>query len=102
MLPDWPEPMHVFASPELKITLPDGQYYAAARSTAGGAPFRAITVRDTIGDLPKVENGASKLTLEVTAALNHLFSFFSISMLNELLVILCSTEVSPCPGSRRR
>uniref|UniRef100_K3ZQ11 DNA (cytosine-5)-methyltransferase n=1 Tax=Setaria italica TaxID=4555 RepID=K3ZQ11_SETIT len=63
-LPDWPEPMHVFASPELKITLPDGQYYAAARSTAGGAPFRAITVRDTIGDLPKVENGASKLTLE--------------------------------------
>ncbi|KAK3124625.1 hypothetical protein QOZ80_7BG0589580 [Eleusine coracana subsp. coracana] len=64
ILPDWPEPMHVFASPELKITLPDGQYYAAARSTAGGAPFRAITVRDTIGDLPKVENGASKLTLE--------------------------------------
>lgn len=64
MLPDWPEPMHVFASPELKITLPDGQYYAAARSTAGGAPFRAITVRDTIGDLPKVGNGASKLTLE--------------------------------------
>ncbi|KAL6647284.1 hypothetical protein ACP70R_014721 [Stipagrostis hirtigluma subsp. patula] len=63
-LPDWPEPMHVFASPELKITLPDGKYYAAARSTAGGAPFRAITVRDTIGDLPKVENGASKLTLE--------------------------------------
>ncbi|KAM0873114.1 hypothetical protein ACQ4PT_038301 [Festuca glaucescens] len=63
-LPDWPEPMHVFASPELKITLPDGNYYAAAKSTAGGAPFRAITVRDTIGDLPKVENGASKLILE--------------------------------------
>ncbi|EEC81621.1 hypothetical protein OsI_25142 [Oryza sativa Indica Group] len=63
-LPDWPEPMHVFASPELKINLPDGKYYAAAKSTAGGAPFRAITVRDTIGDLPKVENGASKLLLE--------------------------------------
>ncbi|KAL5196611.1 hypothetical protein ABZP36_000123 [Zizania latifolia] len=64
ILPDWPEPMHVFASPELKITLPDGKYYAAAKSTAGGAPFRAITVRDTIGDLPKVENGASKQLLE--------------------------------------
>ena len=63
----------MFASPELKITLPDGQYYAAARSTAGGAPFRAITVRDTIGDLPKVENGASKLTLEVTTAPTHPF-----------------------------
>ena len=68
--------MHVFASPELKITLPDGKYYAAAKSTAGGAPFRAITVRDTIGDLPKVENGASKLILEVTLTpMSICFSF---------------------------
>lgn len=56
--------MHVFASPELKINLPGGKYYAAARSTAGGAPFRSITVRDTIGDLPPVENGASKPTMQ--------------------------------------
>ncbi|KAM0835241.1 hypothetical protein ACQ4PT_063068 [Festuca glaucescens] len=63
-LPDWPEPMHVFASPELKINLPDGKYYAAAKSTAGGAPFRSMTVRDTIGDLPPVENGASKPTIQ--------------------------------------
>uniref|UniRef100_A0ACD6A8W4 Uncharacterized protein n=1 Tax=Avena sativa TaxID=4498 RepID=A0ACD6A8W4_AVESA len=59
-LPDWPEPMHVFSGPELKINLPGGKYYAAAKSTAGGAPFRSITVRDTIGDLPPMENGASK------------------------------------------
>jgi DNA (cytosine-5)-methyltransferase 1 len=57
--------MHVFASPELKINLPDGKYYAAAKSTAGGAPFRSMTVRDTIGDLPPVENGASKPTIQV-------------------------------------
>uniref|UniRef100_A0ACD5X5C0 Uncharacterized protein n=1 Tax=Avena sativa TaxID=4498 RepID=A0ACD5X5C0_AVESA len=63
-LPDWPEPMHVFASPELKINLPDGKYFAAAKSTAGGAPFRSITVRDTIGDLPPVENGANKPTIK--------------------------------------
>ncbi|KAE8774326.1 DNA (cytosine-5)-methyltransferase 1A [Hordeum vulgare] len=63
-LPDWPEPMHVFASPELKINLPEGKYYAAAKSTARGAPFRSITVRDTIGDLPPVENGASKPTIQ--------------------------------------
>ena len=30
---------------------------------------------DTIGDLPKVENGASKLTLEVTTAPTHPFLF---------------------------
>ncbi|XP_058111603.1 DNA (cytosine-5)-methyltransferase 1A-like [Magnolia sinica] len=59
-LPEWPEPMHVFAGPELKITLPRDVQYAAIRSTAGGAPFRVITVRDIIGDLPSVGNGASK------------------------------------------
>ena len=65
ILPEWPEPMHVFAAPELKITLAEKSQYAAVRSTAYGAPFRAITVRDTIGDLPDVANGASKTNLEV-------------------------------------
>ncbi|KAL4556199.1 hypothetical protein LXL04_038842 [Taraxacum kok-saghyz] len=64
-LPEWPEPMHVFASPQLKVSLNNGNsQYAAARSTASGAPFRAITVRDTIGDLPPVGNGASNQTLD--------------------------------------
>lgn len=65
ILPDWPEPMHVFAVPELKISLSGNDQYAAVRSTANGAPFRAITVRDTIGDLPAVGNGASRTTMEV-------------------------------------
>jgi DNA (cytosine-5)-methyltransferase 1 len=56
VLPEWAE---------LKISLPDGNYYAAVKSTAGGAPFRSITVRDTVGDLPPVENGASKPTIQV-------------------------------------
>ncbi|KAK1440400.1 hypothetical protein QVD17_06226 [Tagetes erecta] len=64
ILPEWPEPMHVFASPELKVTLNGNTQYAAVRSTASGAPFRAITVRDTIGDLPEVGNGASVTTTE--------------------------------------
>ncbi|KAJ4715071.1 DNA (cytosine-5)-methyltransferase [Melia azedarach] len=64
ILPEWPEPMHVFAAPELRITLSGNSQYAAARSTASGAPFRAITVRDTIGDLPVVGNGASRTNLE--------------------------------------
>ena len=38
-MPEWPEPMHVFAGlPELNGKLPNG------------AHFRAITVRDTIGE----------------------------------------------------
>lgn len=57
--------MHVFATPELKISMPGNGYYTAVRSTAGGAPFRSITVRDTIGDLPPVANGAAKPTIDV-------------------------------------
>ncbi|KAJ7976049.1 DNA (cytosine-5)-methyltransferase [Quillaja saponaria] len=64
ILPEWPEPMHVFNAPELKISLSENLQYAAVRSTASGAPFRAITVRDTIGDLPTVGNGASRTNLE--------------------------------------
>ena len=61
-LPEWPEPMHVFADQGLNVPLLLGAQYAAVRSTAGGAPFRPITVRDIIGDLPHVTNGASELT----------------------------------------
>ncbi|XP_051145037.1 DNA (cytosine-5)-methyltransferase 1B-like [Andrographis paniculata] len=63
-LPEWPEPMHVFAAPQLKISMSKNLNYAAARSTTRGAPFRPLTVRDTIGDLPPVLNGASNQTLE--------------------------------------
>ncbi|KAF3571128.1 hypothetical protein F2Q69_00062789 [Brassica cretica] len=64
VLPEWPEPMHVFGVPELKISLSKGVHYAAVRSTQYGAPFRPITVRDTIGDLPSVDNGESKTKRE--------------------------------------
>ncbi|GMP39556.1 hypothetical protein CsSME_00010346 [Camellia sinensis var. sinensis] len=76
-LPEWPEPMHVFAGPELKISLNGKSQYAAVRSTSTGAPFRAITVRDTIGELPAVKNGASTTTMEVVFLLQFYGSFFS-------------------------
>lgn len=65
LLPEWPEPMHVFAAPELKISLSKSLQYSAVKGTSKGAPFRSLTVRDTIGDLPHVGNGASKTSLEV-------------------------------------
>ncbi|KAK4491318.1 hypothetical protein RD792_002054 [Penstemon davidsonii] len=63
-LPDWPEPMHVFAAPQLKISMSKSLQYSAVRSTSRGAPFRSLTVRDAIEDLPPVGNGASKTMLE--------------------------------------
>ena len=65
-LPEWPEPMHVFGTSQIKISLPGGFQYAAVRDAAGGAPFHSITVRDTIGDLPPVGNGADKLEIKVS------------------------------------
>lgn len=78
ILPEWPEPMHVFSGPELKIMLSENSQYAAVRSTANGAPFRAITVRDTIGDLPAVENGASKTNMEVCKITKYVSKYPSI------------------------
>ncbi|KAL7223862.1 hypothetical protein ACSBR1_025342 [Camellia fascicularis] len=52
-LPEWPE------------SLNGKNHFATVRSTSTGTPFRAITVRDTIGDLLAVKNGASTTTIEV-------------------------------------
>ncbi|XP_078178601.1 LOW QUALITY PROTEIN: DNA (cytosine-5)-methyltransferase 1A-like [Carex rostrata] len=112
LLPEWPEPMHVFAGLELKIVAPGGISYAAVPSTAYGAPFRSITVRDAIGELPPVENGSSKLTIEYVSypvswfqkyirenmmALNdHIFK-----EMNELNLIRCQ-RIPRCPGAEWR
>ncbi|XP_043714468.1 DNA (cytosine-5)-methyltransferase 1A-like [Telopea speciosissima] len=69
MLPEWPEPMHVFTGPDLKISLSGNVQYAAVRSTENGAPFHTVSVKDAIGDLPAVDNGASETIMAVR--LNH-------------------------------
>jgi DNA (cytosine-5)-methyltransferase 1 len=78
-LPEWPEPMHVFGSSQLQISLPGGFQYAAVRDAAGGAPFSSITVRDTIGELPPVGNGADKL--EIKVSYHNCISLYSFSLL---------------------
>ncbi|KAK1564400.1 hypothetical protein Q3G72_002431 [Acer saccharum] len=83
-LPGWPEPMHVFASPELKVKLSEDTHYAAVRSTANGSPFRSITVRDTIGDLPAVGNGAYVTTMEYK---NEPISWFQKKIRGDMLVL---------------
>ncbi|KAK7380171.1 hypothetical protein VNO78_32642 [Psophocarpus tetragonolobus] len=84
VLPEWPEPMHVFSAPQLKITLSENVQYAAVRSTANGAPLRAITVRDTIGDLPAVGNGASKGNIEYQ---NDPVSWFQKTIRGDMAVL---------------
>ena len=40
----WPDSMHAFSAPELKVALSGNKNYAAVRSTQAGVPFRAITL----------------------------------------------------------
>ena len=92
-------PYLVFAGSELKVSLDSNCQYAAVWSTASGAPFRSITVRDTIGDLPDVKNGASITPMEVKCfALGlqftcHNFLIFKLLVASHclLILILCFT-----------
>ncbi|XP_010472460.1 PREDICTED: DNA (cytosine-5)-methyltransferase 2-like [Camelina sativa] len=85
VLPQWPEPMHVFNNPGLKIPLSRGLHYAAVETTKFGAPFRSITVRDTIGDLPPVKNGESNIMKEYEGA--DPVSWFQKKMRGNIIVL---------------
>lgn len=50
-------PQTCFNSPQLTFTYPDGTQFCALPLRTS-APLRPVTVRDTIGDLPPVKNGA--------------------------------------------
>ncbi|CAA0813620.1 DNA (cytosine-5)-methyltransferase 1 [Striga hermonthica] len=109
LLPEWPEPMYVFAAPELKISMSKNLNYSAAKSTTKGAPFRSLTVRDTIGDLPPVGNGASNTSLQyqgepiswyqkkIRGSMATLIDHISKEM-NELNLIRCQ-KIPKRPGA---
>lgn len=100
VLPEWPEPLHVFSAPELKIRLSGNVQYAAVRSTSDGAPLRAITVRDTIGDLPPVGNGASKTNMEVSnIGKIHIPSLNNELPIHSLLTRFCVAQYQHDPVS---
>uniref|UniRef100_A0A8D2KUZ8 DNA (cytosine-5)-methyltransferase n=1 Tax=Varanus komodoensis TaxID=61221 RepID=A0A8D2KUZ8_VARKO len=59
-LPLFPEPLHVFAPRvcQLSVVVDDKKFVSNITRTYSG-PFRTITVRDTMSDLPEIRNGAS-------------------------------------------
>lgn len=60
ILPKYPECQHVFAPKglALSVTIDDKKYQAVKRLHT--APYRTITVRDAMSDLPEIKNGAKK------------------------------------------
>ncbi|XP_062975632.1 DNA (cytosine-5)-methyltransferase 1 isoform X2 [Elgaria multicarinata webbii] len=63
-LPMFPEPLHVFAPRvcQLSVVVDDKKFVSNITRTYSG-PFRTITVRDTMSDLPEIRNGASALEI---------------------------------------
>jgi len=59
VMPSWPLPVTCFDSPQLTFNLPGGVAFCAVPQRKS-APLRAVTVRDMIGDLPPVGNGADE------------------------------------------
>ncbi|PIK50641.1 DNA (cytosine-5)-methytransferase 1 [Apostichopus japonicus] len=63
-LPMYPEPQHVFSprACQLSVVIDDKKIESTiAWSTS--APYRTITVRDSMSDLPPIKNGANKLEI---------------------------------------
>ncbi|XP_054983670.1 DNA (cytosine-5)-methyltransferase 1 isoform X3 [Sorex araneus] len=63
-LPLFPEPLHVFAprACQLSVVVDDKKFVSNITRLSSG-PFRTITVRDTMSDLPEIRNGASALEI---------------------------------------
>ncbi|XP_078007936.1 DNA (cytosine-5)-methyltransferase 1-like [Phascolarctos cinereus] len=60
-LPKFPEPLHVFTPRACQLAVVvDGKRFASNIKRLNSAPFRTITVFDTMSDLPSIKNGASE------------------------------------------
>lgn len=59
-LPEYPEPTHVFnkRGMQLNVVVDDCKYSTGTR-WLDSAPYRTITVRDAMSDLPEIRNGTS-------------------------------------------
>nr|Q27746.1 RecName: Full=DNA (cytosine-5)-methyltransferase PliMCI; AltName: Full=DNA methyltransferase PliMCI; Short=DNA MTase PliMCI; Short=M.PliMCI; AltName: Full=Dnmt1; AltName: Full=MCMT [Paracentrotus lividus]CAA90563.1 DNA (cytosine-5-)-methyltransferase [Paracentrotus lividus] len=63
-LPFYPEPLHVFSSRACSLSVMIGEKKIESNNQwCLSAPYRTITVRDTMSDLPTINNGAQKLEI---------------------------------------
>lgn len=58
-LPHFPQPLHTFSPRAMQLSVViDEKKYESGVKRGTSAPFRTITVRDAMSDLPEVKNGA--------------------------------------------
>ncbi|XP_076281112.1 DNA (cytosine-5)-methyltransferase PliMCI [Lasioglossum baleicum] len=60
-LPNYPEPTHVFNKRACQLSVVvDNKKYSSNCDWTGSAPYRTISVRDAMSDLPNIRNGWNK------------------------------------------
>jgi DNA (cytosine-5)-methyltransferase 1 len=72
-LPHYPEPHHVFSPQACHLSVEmEGKRFDTNTMWRLEGPYRTTTVRDTLSDLPRIENGASKLEMSYKGdAISH-------------------------------
>ncbi|KAL0272437.1 UNVERIFIED_CONTAM: hypothetical protein PYX00_005405 [Menopon gallinae] len=73
-LPLFPEPTHVFSlkACNLQVSVDEKRFNTNCRWTTS-APYRTITVRDALSDLPEIPNGADKVAMNYSEVCNSHF-----------------------------
>ncbi|CAG0886916.1 unnamed protein product [Darwinula stevensoni] len=64
VLPNYPEPLHVFSEKACKLNvLVDDTKFEPMQKWQSSAPYQTVTVYDAISDLPEISSGASRDTI---------------------------------------
>ncbi|KAK3733077.1 hypothetical protein QZH41_008420, partial [Actinostola sp. cb2023] len=73
VLPLYPEPTHCFSPRACQLTVKvDDNVFRSNITRSSSAPYRTVTVRDAMADLPEINNGASSVEIPYNGeAISH-------------------------------
>eukprot|EP00111_Clytia_hemisphaerica_P007316 TCONS_00021299-protein len=103
VLPKYPEPQHVFSPKGLSLSVMIDEKKFQALKRLHTAPYRTITVRDAMSDLPTIKNGHQKLEISYdTEPISH-FQKMMRNMHNQQVLRdhICK-DMSPLVEARMR
>ncbi|GFS20276.1 DNA (cytosine-5)-methyltransferase [Elysia marginata] len=101
-LPFYPEPMHAFAprAMQLSVVVDDKKFFSNIKNMTS-TPYRTITVRDTMSDLPDIKNGAKAMEISYKGdAQTHFQRMIRSQQLEPVLRDHICKEMSPLVAAR--
>ncbi|KAG8181044.1 hypothetical protein JTE90_024790 [Oedothorax gibbosus] len=104
ILPRYPEPSHVFSPRACSLTVGiDDKKFESNIQWTSSAPYRTITVRDAISDLPEIKNGAKAEEISYNGeALSHFQKKMRGVLFEPMLRDHICKDMSPLVEARMR